>query len=149
MEVESVERWEVPIALLGSLVVLGAAVAWAEGGWRIVVALGSAPVIVETLLAFVCGRTLRRAFSIVRGLTTAAIVCISGLRIHIAADRGASPSLLLLVPAVIAVVIVLVVEWRAWQEPENDGRLAVACFTQALVVGISAVAVIANLEASL
>jgi hypothetical protein len=139
-------RWAPPPALLVSLVVLGSATAWAEEGWRVVVGVASALVIVEALLAFVSGSRLRRAFSIVRVFTTAAILCASILRIHVASDRGASPSLLLVIPAVVAVAAVVIVEWRAWRQSENDGRLAIAFLTQAVVVAASAVAVVANLE---
>jgi hypothetical protein len=134
------------VALLASVVVLGSATAWAGEGWWVVVAVASALVIVEALLASLSGPRLRRAFAIVRVLTTAAILCVSILRIHLAADRGASPSLLLVIPAIAAVAATLIVEWRVWRESESDGRLAVACLTQAIIVAASAVAVIANLE---
>jgi hypothetical protein len=145
------ERWELPAALLASVVVLATVTAWAGTtsageGWRYVVAVISAPVVVETLLAFISGPRLSRVLTIIRVLTTAAILCASVLRIHLAADSGASPSLLLVIPAVAAVAATLFVEWRVWRESENDGRLAVACFTQAVVVAASAVAVVANLE---
>lgn len=143
-----IRRWEIPAALLASLLLLGLVVLWADGGWRVVAAIVSIAVIFETLLAFFFRRSLRKALLLVRVLTTATILCVSVLRVGLAADRGASPSPLLLIAAA-AIVAVLIAERRAWQEPGNDRRLAVVCFAQAAVVAASVVAVIANLESPL
>lgn len=134
--------------LLVSLAVLGSATAWVPTGWRMVVAAASAPVVVESLLAFASSARPRRTFSIVRVVTTMTILCVAVLRILIARDRGASPSLLLVIPATGAIAAVLIVERRAWRETENDRRLALACLVQAIVVAACAVAVTANLEMS-
>jgi uncharacterized membrane protein len=144
-----IRRWEIPAALFASLFVLGPVAVWADEGWRVVVAIASIAVIIETVLAFFFRRSLRKALLLLRVLTTATILCASVLRVGLAADRGASPSPLLVIAAATAVVAVLIAEWRAWQESDNDRRLAVACFTQAAVVAASAVTVIANLEMAL
>jgi hypothetical protein len=138
--------WEMPASLLASLAVLGIATVSSPGDWKVVVAVISAPVVVESLLAFVSGPRLRKAFSIVRIVTTVMILCVAVLRILIARDRGASPSLLLMIPSAGAVAAVLIVEWRASRESENDRRLAIACLTQAVVVAACAIAVTTNLE---
>jgi hypothetical protein len=138
--------WKMPAALLLSLVLLGVAAISSPGDWKIIVAVASAPVLVETLLAFVSGPRLRRVLSIVRVVTTAVILCAAVLRILIARDRGSSPSWLLVIPAVGAVAAVLTVEWRAWRQSESDDRVALASLTQAVVVAACAIAVTTNLE---